>query len=237
MSLTETTTMTTTVVYNDDKTHRYLLRKEWDSNLPEAMIIMLSPSTAGVVAVDHTTMFVLSNLERLRFGSVSIVNLFSCLNGRRTEAELDDENLAYITESAERAQTIIYATGTGADGSKAVLRQQRDVLNLLLPWKYKLQCIADARGKKFYHPLCPTVHWWRLVGFEYSELTAFKTSELSKEGISGISTISEAAKPETVDTGNEQPDNAADDVSAESSEFPIQLEIKQDKPKRGRGKK
>lgn len=32
MSQIETTTMQTTVIYNDDKTHRYLLRKEWDSD-------------------------------------------------------------------------------------------------------------------------------------------------------------------------------------------------------------
>lgn len=214
MSMTETTTMTTTAVYNGGKTHRYLLRKEWDSNLPEAMIIMLSPSTAGVVTVDHTTMFVLSNLERLHYGSVSIVNLFSCLNGRRTAAELDDENLAYITEAAERAQTIIYATGTGADGSSTVLQQQRDVLNLLLPWKDKLQCIADARRKKFYHPLCPTVRWWRLEDFEYWELTAFKTADLPEEILPSESVSAEEAEPNPTD-----------------SESPIQ-----DKPKRGRKK-
>ena len=39
MSKTETSTMKTTVVYNDNKTHRYLLRKEWDEDLPEAMVL------------------------------------------------------------------------------------------------------------------------------------------------------------------------------------------------------
>lgn len=174
MSKTETSTMTTTVVYNSDKTHRYLLRKEWDNTLPEAMVLMLSPSSANTVSVDRTTMLVLENLERLHYGKVSIVNLFSNLNGKRTEDELDEENLAYITEAAERAQSIFYAVGTGGDGSKTVLKQQRDVLNLLIPWKDKIQCIADASGKKFYHPLCPVVHHWRIEDFEYSELKAFK---------------------------------------------------------------
>ncbi|MCM1165938.1 MAG: DUF1643 domain-containing protein [Lachnospiraceae bacterium] len=177
MSKTETSTMTTTAVYSDDKTHRYLLRKEWDNTLPEAMVLMLSPSISDTVAVDRTTMLVLENVERLHYGKVSIVNLFSALNGRRTESELDDENLAYITEAAERAQGIIYAVGTGGDGSKTVLKQQRDILNLLIPWQDKMQCIVDANGKKFYHPLCPTVHRWRLEDFEYSELKAFKECE------------------------------------------------------------
>lgn len=180
MSKTETSTMQTTVVYNDDKTHRYLLRKEWDEKLPEAMVLMLSPSVADTVSVDRTTMLVLENLERLHYGKVSIVNLFSALNGKRTENELDDENLVYIKEAAERAEGIIYAVGTGGDGNKAVLKQQYDVLNLLEPWKAKMQCIADRNGKKFYHPLCPTVHHWRLERFDYGELKAFTVEQSPK---------------------------------------------------------
>ena len=39
--ITETTAMQTTAIYSDDKTHRYLLRKEWDSEKKSAEIIML----------------------------------------------------------------------------------------------------------------------------------------------------------------------------------------------------
>lgn len=190
MSKTETSTMQTTVVYNDDKTHRYLLRKEWNDELPEAMVLMLSSSVADTVSVDRTTMLVLENLERLHYGKVSIVNLFSAISGKRTEDELDDENLAYISEAAERAESIIYAVGTGGDGNKAVLKQQRDVLNLLIPWKDKMKCIADANGKKFYHPLCPAVHHWRLERFDYGELKAFK-SELPTEDLIDFKEIEE----------------------------------------------
>lgn len=183
MSKIETSTMKTTVIYNDDKTHRYLLRKEWNEKLPEAMVLMLSPSVADTVSVDRTTMLVLENLERLNYGKVSIVNLFSALNGKRTENELDDENLAYITEAAERAEGIIYAVGTGGDGNKTVLKQQYDILNLLKPWKTKIQCIADRNGKKFYHPLCPAVHHWRLEQFDYNELKAFKSESPTEDPI------------------------------------------------------
>lgn len=191
MSKTETSTMKTTVIYNDDKTHRYLLRKEWDESLPEAMVLMLSPSVADTVSVDRTIMLVLENLERLHYGKVSIVNLFSALNGKRTENELDDINLAYITEAAERAEVIIYAVGTGGDGNKTVLKQQRDILNLLNPWKDKMKCIADANGKKFYHPLCPVVHHWRLESLDYNELKAFK-SDLSTEDPIDFKEVDEA---------------------------------------------
>lgn len=196
MSKTETSTMKTTVVYNDNKTHRYLLRKEWNENLPEAMVLMLSRSVADTVSVDRTTMLVLENLERLHYGKVSIVNLFSALNGKRTENELDDENLVHITESAERAEGIIYAVGTGSDGNKAVLKQQYDILNLLNPWKTKMQCIADRNGKKFYLPLCPAVHNWKLERFDYDELKAFK-SDLPTENPIDFKEIGETQEADT----------------------------------------
>lgn len=88
MSQTEMTAMQTTAIYNDDKTHRYLLRKDWDSDKPSAKIIMLYPCSADTVTVDHTTMFVLHNLERLDYGSVNIVNLFSSMNGKRSTSDM-----------------------------------------------------------------------------------------------------------------------------------------------------
>lgn len=42
--------MQTTVIYNDDKTHSYLLCKEWDREKKSAEIIMLYPSSAAQYA-------------------------------------------------------------------------------------------------------------------------------------------------------------------------------------------
>lgn len=192
MSQTETTTMQTTVIYNDDKTHRYLLRKEWDSNKPSAEIIMLYPSSADTVTVDHTTMFVLHNLERLDYGSVNIVNLFSSMNGKRSTSDIDDENLMYIEQYAEKSDIIIFATGTGGDGNKTVLRMQKDVLDMLAPYKDKLFCIADATGRKFYHPLCPTVRKWNLAEFSYDELKAYQEEKATPDYLKTKSKTEEA---------------------------------------------
>lgn len=171
---TETTTMKTTVIYNDDKTHRYLLRKEWNSDKPSAEIIMLYPSFADTVTVDHTTMFVLQNLERLDYGSVNIVNLFSSMSGKHSTLDIDEDNMNYIMECAEKSDIIIFATGTGGDGNKTVLRMQKQVLDMLKPFHNKLNCITDARGRKFYHPLCPAVRKWILSPFSYDELKAYQ---------------------------------------------------------------
>lgn len=177
MPITEKTIMHTEVIYNDTRTHRYLLRKEWDKEKLSAAIIMLYPSYADTVTVDHTTMLVLSNLERLGYGSVNIVNLFSSLNGKNCKTDIDDNNIFYITEAVKEVETVIWAVGTGADNCKKVLEQQKLILEILEEFKGKMKCIADTRGKKFYHPLCPAVRNWILEDFDYSELRAFREEE------------------------------------------------------------
>ena len=44
--LEETTVIKSKAIFSDDKEHRLLLRKEWDSEKPTAMVIMINPNTA-----------------------------------------------------------------------------------------------------------------------------------------------------------------------------------------------
>ena len=106
MPITEKTVMKTEVIYNDDRTHRYLLRKEWDKAKPKAAIIMLYPSNADTITVDHTTMFVLSNLERLGYelvasGIHSLINsVFKCVC-TECHNRYDGVDFLYDTSSVE----------------------------------------------------------------------------------------------------------------------------------------
>ena len=50
--LTDRTTMKTEAVFSEDRRHRYLLRKEWDTKKPKATIIMTNPSTADMLTLD-----------------------------------------------------------------------------------------------------------------------------------------------------------------------------------------
>ena len=43
--LEETTIIKSKAIFSDDKEHRLLLRKEWDSEKPTAMVIMINPNT------------------------------------------------------------------------------------------------------------------------------------------------------------------------------------------------
>ena len=45
--LEETTIIKSKAIFSDDKEHRLLLRKEWNSEKPSAMVIMINPNTAN----------------------------------------------------------------------------------------------------------------------------------------------------------------------------------------------
>jgi len=71
------TSLNSTLLFSDDKKKRFRLHIEWDKDKPVATVIMLSPSKATGILFDKTTNNVLSNLSRLDYGSVYIVNLFA----------------------------------------------------------------------------------------------------------------------------------------------------------------
>lgn len=71
---------------------------------------------------------------------------------------IDKVNMNYIMECSEKSDIIIFATGTDGDGNKTVLLMQKQLLDMLKPFRNKQNCITDARGRKFYHPLCPAVY-------------------------------------------------------------------------------
>ena len=71
---TEKATVKTEAVFSEDRRHRYLLRKEWDAKRPKATIIMTNPSTADMLMMDYTTLYIMNNIVRLDFGSIDIVS-------------------------------------------------------------------------------------------------------------------------------------------------------------------
>ena len=170
---TITTTLATEAVFSDDGLKRYLLKKVWDSGKPSLAIIMLAPSEASGIELDTTTQLVLNNASRLGYGSVSILNLFATLNDfalKMVEAE-DPENLNIIVAAAEKADTIVYASGVGKAKSKSFQRRQEQVISALLPFAQKLHCLCNADGKaRLQHPLSPAVRTWHLSPLKIAEL-------------------------------------------------------------------
>lgn len=181
---TITTVLTTEAIFSDDEIKRYLLRKTWDESKPTLAIIMLAPSSASGIELDSSTQLVLNNCFRLGFGSVDVLNLFATLNDfTLKEAEdKDTDNLQAIIQSAERADTLVYAAGTGKAKSKVFQQRQEQVLNALRPYEDKLHCLTGENGKaRLQHPLSPAVRTWHLSPLKVSELVSELISEPKKE--------------------------------------------------------
>lgn len=159
-------TIKTEVILDDN--NRYLLKIEWDKTASSALVIMLTASRTNGISFDRSTNHCLENLTKLGYGSVSIVNLFSYMDGE-ISIEDEEENLKTIASAVSEVDDIIYAAGTGKECNKKVLNRKKKVMELLRNSGKKLYCISDSDGKKFYHPLCPKVATWILSEFKVED--------------------------------------------------------------------
>ena len=168
MATPQKSTLRTEAYFSEDGKHRYLLRKEWEKGKKKAMVIMINPSAADNIVMDHTTMFVVNNLARLGFGSVDIVNMFSKgalrLSMKEGMGELiGDENDEYIKKSAARADCIVIAWGSIGNSSTKIKNRQKEIFAILKGQEEKIHEIADQIGRRGFHPLSPSVRkGWKL---------------------------------------------------------------------------
>lgn len=155
---------------SDDGTSRYMLRLEWEKTKKSLCIVMLTAGVTNGICFDRTTNYVLENASSLDYGAVDIVNLFSSVDTDFDE-DCDQDNIKAIDTSAKNADIVIFAVGTGHKSNKKVQKRQKEVLAILKKYDKKLYCIADNKGNKFYHPLCPKVRKWNLQKFDIAELS------------------------------------------------------------------
>lgn len=163
----------TEILASEDETQRYSLRKVWAEDKPSLAIVMLCPSSSGIVAVDVSTALTIGNCFRLGYGSVTIVNLFSNINDfTLKEAEEEDpENLQAIIAAAEKTDCLVMGAGTGKAKNKLFQRRLEQVMTALRPYEKKLHCLCDETGgSRGLHPLSPRVREWHLSPMKISEL-------------------------------------------------------------------
>ena len=168
---TEKGTLKTEVIFSENRKHRYLLRREWDSKKARATVLMTNPSTADLHSMDYTTLYILNNLLKLDFGSVDIVNLVSTCTTKMVLKELtgklEETNVQQIIKSAEAADKVIVAWGKGGEGSQKLAQMQRELLERLRPFEKKLHLIGDGMGRAGFHPLAPQIRFaWQLKSYK-----------------------------------------------------------------------
>lgn len=157
---TEKSTIKTEALFSQDRTHRLLLRKEWDNTKPVASVIMINPHSADTFSTDSTTMYTLNNLYSLGYGAANLLNLYTRICDRlmlrfnSDEDLLDPQNDEIILKCAAESDEIIIAWGSAGHNSQRVRDRQAELLDLLKT--YSLKIITDG-GDTAYHPLSPAV--------------------------------------------------------------------------------
>lgn len=166
-------TVTIVAICSDDGNHRYLLRRQWDKEKPEAAVVMINPTTSDDLSPDLTSMLVQKNVAKLGFGAVSIINLYSYITPKISvrwfgDDELsNDDNDKEIEKAAQRADTVIIAWGTFGHSTQRVQNRKEQVLKILKENSSHICCIADQQGRTGLHPLTPSVRSsWRLEDYD-----------------------------------------------------------------------
>ena len=148
----KTSTVTTTAIFNQKNSERFLLKMEWDHKKKSAAIIMTAPSSADDLIMDQTTMLCRNGAAKNDFGSLSIVNLTSSIYG--DNPKMSKQNKEIILQECEKADCILvcFGRGTSYQDEKAAM------LTELAPYKKKLYTLVDRKGLPYAHPLSPLAH-------------------------------------------------------------------------------
>lgn len=218
--ITERETIKGEAIFNDERTHRFVLKRTWNKAKPQATVIMLNPCDADSVICDTTTFLVVNNVARLEeFGGVTIVNLFSLLTSKLSFKWCPDEDLNlpenddYIKKAVEESSKVILAWGRAVDTNRRIEERAMHVLNLLLPYREKMFLISDG-DRVGLHPLTPAIrNRWILEHFdEASERVKQKKQEKLNEA-----KVVEEAIPVEVDVKElEQEIEGSEEVTTEN---------------------
>lgn len=158
----EVITMKMKCVFSEDSSHRFLMKKIWNKELPQANIITIAPSECHNVVNDLTTNIITNNLHMLGFGGYTMTNLISKIGVdvkkiKNTKDLWNNETDKHILSCAEAADKIIVAWGSFAHTRKQFADREKQVLKLLKPYQDKIYQITDGADRQFLHPLTPCV--------------------------------------------------------------------------------
>jgi len=183
--ITEENTIRITATFSECRTHRYSLRREWDSTKGTACIIMSNASSADVTKGDLTSLLIQNNLSALGYGTCIAVNLFSyrCLKlDLSKDVDISGltnaDNEQQILQAVKDSDITILAIGTLCNTYKRALPYQNRLYDLLRDFQDKVHVIAAPCGTEGLHPLSGKLRAdgsWSLVKFKIPDPPAEKT--------------------------------------------------------------
>lgn len=153
----EVITMKMKCVFSENSSHRFLMKKIWNKELPQANIITIAPSECHNVVNDLTTNIITNNLHMLGFGGYTMTNLISKIGVdvkkiKNTKDLWNNESDKHILSCAESADKIIVAWGSFAHTRKQFADREKQVLELLKPFQDKVYQITDGADRQFLPP-------------------------------------------------------------------------------------
>jgi len=185
--ITEKDTIKCEAIFNDDKTHRFLLKRIWDKDKPAVAIVMLNPSLSDNIIDDTTTTLCINNVARLEnYGGVQIVNLYSLLTPKLNFRWNSDEDLnapendEYIKKAANECEVVVLAWGRSTANNDRIADRAVAVVNMLLKHKDKLVVISDGERSGL-HPLTPALrNSWILESLDFKSPEDYKVQITEK---------------------------------------------------------
>ncbi|MGG3571905.1 DUF1643 domain-containing protein [Bacillus gobiensis] len=146
--------MTMLAVLSDNHKYRYYYEKTWNKYRPCACVILLHPSLDDVLKSDKTVTSLTNYFIDQHYGKFIVVNLFAYMTSdsselKKSEQSYEQVNRSYFEKACAGSDMIFI--GWGSDTKKFV-SAKRAAEEILVPYKSKLKCFVDDRGKFPRHP-------------------------------------------------------------------------------------
>lgn len=141
-------------IFNTTRTHRYLITRTWNTELPSAVFVMLNPSTADAFVPDPTITRCVNFARREGAGGLRVVNLFG-LRSTNPAALVDHPNPIgrscnrLIVEAVQDAAVVIAAWGVPG----RLRGRDSKVTDLLAAQDIDLMCLGRNKDSSPKHPL------------------------------------------------------------------------------------
>ncbi|MDR9833583.1 DUF1643 domain-containing protein [Staphylococcus coagulans] len=153
-----TNTLVTTAIFDEKRTHRYLLTKTWDDSKKTATVITMYPNYDGIINIDLTTQLILNQLSQMDIGTVHFVNLYSNIttpkNLKHLKDAYDKHSDIHIMKVASDSDIIILAWGSYAK-NPSIQARVGQVYELLKEHKKKIKKLINPETNAIMHPLNP----------------------------------------------------------------------------------
>ena len=136
-------TLKTEAIFSDDKQHRYLLKKTWNSEKQSITIITMYPHYDGILNIDLTTQLIMNKVSEMdAFGSINFVNLYSNIT--------TPINLKHLENAYDKHTDIQIMKAVKEPGVEA---RVNEVLEMLKPHKKKVKRLMNPETNEIMHPL------------------------------------------------------------------------------------